>query len=1125
MGKIVRIIHISILVLLSLHFNAQLSPARLKYFGEPAGSAVYDVLADRMGNIWIATQNGLVQFNGYEFKRYYPDPNDSTSIGSILTYRLHEDRKGNIWIGSLDNLCVYHPGSKTFKSYPYLDQTDFPITSQSGISVITADTSGKVYFGITSFINITGTHSILYYDEKEDRIKRLEYDKNVEVENIYSATSDQSGNVWFISHNGFFKVDRKGTLMNEPMPEGLIPGAENYYFRIASDKNGTIWMASDQDNQPVLLTYDPLTSKYKSRGMSELLTGNNKHLNLNQITVDQEDNIWLATSRGLVFYDRQKDEFSQFEDSPDHQPEHTEIYCLEFDSFGNLWYGTSTNGIVKYDTRSVLRSITSTGNGKNSIPLGWTYRIYEASDQKVWIATFSGNGIGMYELFPGSQSLVPHFFEDALPENTGFTGFTEERPGEFLASSGWQFYNYSTRSRVVKKVHPEGFPDSIYVNNIIKDGSGNIWFCTNNSLYEMPATGGAVRHIDLGMVEGSNPSSEDVVNVFEGKKHGLWILTNNGLFLYDPVTGKVNRHGYDRLSGDIFSSQDINSFYEDYDGICWIGTWQGGLSRYDPVTGKIKTYTLADGLPSMSVQGILEDENNKSLWISTFEGISKFNKENSEFVNFSLEDGIQGLMYADGAYLKTSGGYFIFGGNNGITIFKPEEVEKNSIPPKVYITDFKVADKSLATGPNSILNNNTDLPKELKLKYRQNSISIDYLGIHYANPARNKFAYKLENYDDDWRQVGNVRTAYYYNLPPGEYIFHVKAANSNGIWNEEGASLNIRISPPWSRTWLAYLFYGICLVLLIITADRFQRKRVLLKERILAKEKEIEHGREIAKAFTELKATQAQLIQSEKMASLGELTAGIAHEIQNPLNFVNNFSEVTIELLEELTQESAVGGRQSAVSSQQSGAEIIDDIKQNLEKIIQHGKRADAIVKGMLQHSRTSTGKKELTDINILADEYLRLSYHGLRAKDKTFNADFKTVLDPDLPKINVIPQDIGRVLLNLINNAFYAVSTRNLSGSENLTGLQYKPTVIVSTKNLGSHVEISVQDNGNGIPAEVKDKIFQPFFTTKPTGEGTGLGLSLSYDIVRTHGGELKVETKEGEGSVFIIQLPVIIN
>jgi len=265
----------------------------------------------------------------------------------------------------------------------------------------------------------------------------------------------------------------------------------------------------------------------------------------------------------------------------------------------------------------------------------------------------------------------------------------------------------------------------------------------------------------------------------------------------------------------------------------------------------------------------------------------------------------------------------------------------------------------------------------------------------------------------------------------------------------------------------------------------------------------------IQNTLIKLKSTQAQLIHSEKMASLGELTAGIAHEIQNPLNFVNNFSEVNKELLVEMKDEMDKGNIDDART-------IANEVIDNEEKINHHGKRADAIVKGMLQHSRISTGQKEPTDINALADEYLRLSYHGLRAKDKSFNAEIKTDFDEAIGKINIVPQGIGRVLLNLYNNAFYAVTEKKKQQSQG-----YEPTVSVSTKKINDKIEIRVKDNGNGIPQKVLGKIFQPFFTTKPTGQGTGLGLSLSYDIVKAHGGEIKVETKEGAGSEFIISLP----
>ena len=280
---------------------------------------------------------------------------------------------------------------------------------------------------------------------------------------------------------------------------------------------------------------------------------------------------------------------------------------------------------------------------------------------------------------------------------------------------------------------------------------------------------------------------------------------------------------------------------------------------------------------------------------------------------------------------------------------------------------------------------------------------------------------------------------------------------------------------------------------------------------------------ELENTLTELRSMQSQLIQSEKMASLGELTAGIAHEIQNPLNFVNNFSEVSNELIGELR----IRNEELRIDDQEV-KELLMDISQNLEKINHHGKRADSIVKGMLQHSRSSSGVKEPTDINALCDEYLRLSYHGLRAKDKSFNATIKTDFDKSVGKINILPQDIGRVILNLLTNAFYAVNEKKMMNIE--IGDVYEPTVSVSTscspligRGAGGEVTIRVSDNGNGIPQKVLDKIFQPFFTTKPTGQGTGLGLSLSYDIItKAHGGKLKVETKEKEGSTFIIQIPM---
>jgi two-component system, NtrC family, sensor kinase len=317
-----------------------------------------------------------------------------------------------------------------------------------------------------------------------------------------------------------------------------------------------------------------------------------------------------------------------------------------------------------------------------------------------------------------------------------------------------------------------------------------------------------------------------------------------------------------------------------------------------------------------------------------------------------------------------------------------------------------------------------------------------------------------------------------------------------------------------------------------------EKQEILYKQNEILEHQVAERTAELEASFKELKETQNQLVQREKLASLGELTAGIAHEIQNPLNFVNNFSEVSKELLEELLDERK---KEKAERDETLEDEILGDIEQNLSKINHHGKRASNIVKGMLEHSRASTGEKQLTDINALADEYLRLSYHGLRAKDKSFNSDFKTELEENLPKIKAIPQDLGRVLLNLFNNAFYAVSSVGSSGTPAATlthRSEYKPLVSVSTRRClseaggvthegtvakGDFIEIKISDNGTGIPESLKQKIFQPFFTTKPTGEGTGLGLSLSYDIItKGHGGTISLDSEEGVGTTFTIKLPI---
>jgi signal transduction histidine kinase len=377
----------------------------------------------------------------------------------------------------------------------------------------------------------------------------------------------------------------------------------------------------------------------------------------------------------------------------------------------------------------------------------------------------------------------------------------------------------------------------------------------------------------------------------------------------------------------------------------------------------------------------------------------------------------------------------------------------------------------------------------------------------------------LEGIDRNWSTImPNPYTENYRDLVPGNYRFRVASKGLNGNWSNP-AEFYLTILPPWWRTWWAYALYSLA-VGAIAWAFFQMRSKALLRENMILESKVTQRTEQLRKSLENLKEAQSQLVQREKMGSLGELTAGVAHEIQNPLNFVNNFTELNNELLADLKHEIAVGNLSEV-------QKLAGTIIENGEKITQHGKRADGIVKGMLQHSRTSSGQKETTDINALADEYLRLSYHGLRAKDKSFNAAIETHFDPRIPPIKAIPQDLGRVLLNIYNNAFYSVSERiKKSGSQHVdSGMdnnRYQPRVIVSTNLENNVVTIRIRDNGAGVPPSVREKIFQPFFTTKPAGQGTGLGLSLSYDIItKVHGGSIALNEELEEGAEFIVTLP----
>jgi len=1085
-----------------------------------ANEIITSLLQDSKGYMWIGTVSGLFKYDGYSFKRYQFDPLDSNSLSQNYIYTIWEDPQSSIWVSTFEGLCKFDRFTEKFTRYKPDPNSSF---SDPNISVINEDKNGTMWVGTWSgamsrFDKQTGK----FFPESLDlKFKKLQGKETTLHDGIACLYKDRRGDLWVGNVAGVHKLDiqqskpgqpskvKIKSYLNDPDNPNSLSG--KMVFGIFEDHNGIIWVATENG----LNSLDPATDNFKHYqhdpdDPNSISRGSSAPWWSGTISEDQQGNLWLATSSGLYKLNKNRTVFSVYTHDPsDNSSLSSEsLTTLLIDRSGILWTGSWSGKLNKANLNR--KSFGLSQNDKmnnNSLSNNEVTAIMEDSSGYVWIGT-AGGGLNRWDRMTNQ---FKRYRADPKKPGLDFVyGILEDRHGhmwiahldilsKFDRLTG-KFEHFDSNERNYELV------DSRAILAITEDRDGIIWLGTGSGIKSFDEKTGRFKHYYHDKADTTGISDYTAISIFADSRDNIWV--GFGSIATDRLEKKSRRifhYRHNPQDPSSISSNIVNSFLEDSKGNLWLATSAGGLCQFNYETQKFTTYTDKNGLEDNEVCSILEDNNNH-LWLGTTSGLSRFDPVTKMFVNYDYKDGLQDRVFAAGlrnrpARFKGRDGTLYFGGRKGFNFFHPDQIKPDTNLAPVVITQFKLFD-NLVKGANEL--------KEVILQHDENYFSFEFSSLSFRYPEKNQYAYKLDGVDKDWIYSGSRRYTGYTNISPGTYTFRVKATNSDGIWNEEGTSINLVILPPWWKTWWAYTFYALLLIASVRVVHLYQKQRVIQTERERAQAKELEQAKEIEKAYHELKTTQQQLIQSEKMASLGELTAGIAHEIQNPLNFVNNFSEVNKELLMELG-EKIDKGKFDEVKA------IAKDLIENEEKINHHGKRADTVVKGMLQHSRSGGGIKEPTDINELANEYLRLAYHGLRAKDKTFNVSLKTEFDPTIGTINIVPQDIGRVMLNLINNAFYVVNEKKKE-----SGAEYEPTVWVNTKKSRDKVLVSVKDNGNGIPTKVLDKIFQPFFTTKPAGQGTGLGLSLSYDIVKAHGGELKVETIEGNGSEFIIQIPV---
>jgi signal transduction histidine kinase/ligand-binding sensor domain-containing protein len=1067
------------------------------------------ITQDPAGIMWFAgaEQRCLYRYDGNTLTSFKRDAKNSGSLGLNFLETIYADDRGLIWIGG-DGLDQYNPETGIFKHFTHSDNDDSSI-NKGAVFAILKDHTGNMWVGTDQGLD--------RLDERTGKFIHYQYDS--------SNPKSLSNNVVEVLYE-----DKKGVLwIGTGLPWSGING-DGGLNRMNPDGSFTHYM-HDPKNPNSLLSN-------KVRAIFE----------------DSRGNFWVGTSGdGLHTMDREKGTFERHPYDPKHPNQLSGplihpipragaggvTYIYE-DKIGGIWIGSYLEGLSRYDpiTKQMTRY-----RGGNGFPDSTTYRGFIGRDGTLWVAA-DDNRL-LYRADPGSKTITNIY--------TGYQvwGILPDNGKIWVTSSGGGLLLYDENRTLIRRFrHDPKDPSSIpndSVNHLLRISDHTFWVSTAGGMVELNTISNKFSRLSLG--KNFDSLKFGFGYAFKDKDQDIWFTTIEGLIQYNLHDSSVKKWFPDPADSGSIGSRFISFIFEDKERNLWFGTWQEklGIWKFNRSTGKFRWYLPGtvgrnmyedqggniwagtnnglylydkkeDGfLPFFDSQsrirneltvGMVEDNKN-NLWVNTPSSVIKINRDRNSFFVFGQKFGISLQDEVFSGYMSLSSkGQILVSNSTGFYAFYPEELDVDMSPLQIVITDFFFNEAYGQTENNSSLLRSAEKSSEISLAHDQNNFGFKFTVHDYRPPDATRYYTMLVNYDPVWRQSGADKTVYYFNLAPGDYVFKIKAYNGNELKGEK--QVMIHISPPWWKTGWAYAVYGLLLVGIIFSITRLQKQRIIQQERQKRQAFELAQAKEIEKAYTELKATQAQLIQSEKMASLGELTAGIAHEIQNPLNFVNNFSEVNRELIGEMKLEIAKGNMEGVVS-------IAGDIEDNEEKIIHHGKRADAIVKSMLQHSRAGAGQKELTDLNALADEYLRLSFQGLRARDSSFNATIQTDFDQHIGNVNIIPQDIGRALLNLCNNAFYTVSEKMKLQPE-----RYKPTVSVSTKKVGDKIEIRVRDNGNGIPQKVIDKIFQPFFTTKPAGQGTGLGLSLSYDILKAHGGEMKVESKPGEGSEFLMLIPV---
>ncbi|MEO2016903.1 MAG: two-component regulator propeller domain-containing protein [Fuerstiella sp.] len=1034
-------------------------------------NTVEAIIEDRRGFMWFGTIDGLNRYDGNSFTVYRNDPDDLGSLSGNSAFSLLEDREGVLWVGVDNGLNRYDRDNDSFVRIRS-DPNDPRSLSRSTVRALFEDSDGEIWVGGGGRISRLDRRAgnFTHYD-----ISGVGSEANRSDWPVWRIIEDHRGFLWLGSKGGgLSQFDRRTGSFVHYLHDAQDPASlsHNAVHSLCEDHLGQLWIGTALG----LNCFDRDTGTFQRFLHNDDAPDSLSSDHVDAIFEDEQQRLWIGTDGGgLNLFQRESLTFADFRHIPEDPNSLSSdvIRTIYEDSKGDLWIGSYDGGINFHNQNNAAfatdrRSSTDT----NSLSDNAVTAILEDDQGVLWIGTDRG---GLNRFDPETDSY--HWFQndpedpESLSEGGVLSLYKDSRGNFWVGNYFGGLNRFDPQEGVFEHFQPDPNDPAALSNphvwDILEDRGGRLWVATFGGLNRFDYDTSTFTDYRTDPNDATSIANNIIWSLFEDSGGHLWVATRGGVSVYDPEQDNFRSYFHDDNDSSSLSHDQVHVILEDHAGRLWFGTG-GGLNLFDRATQTFTALRQADGLPNDTVLGILEDDQ-EFLWISTNAGISKFDPATHIFINYDKSNGLLAFPFKRNAYFKSDDGKLFFGGKNGVNSFYPRLVEDNVHVPPVVLTEFQVFNKPVTIGRHdSPLARHITEARQIRLGYDQSVFSFEFAALNFRSPDKNQYAYMLDNFDEDWMTVGSDRKATYTNLNPGNYRFRVKASNNSGVWNEQGVSIAIVISPPFWATWWFRFSCVALFAMSLVGIHTIRTRSITARNAALQVENEVRRNSE--------EELRHQLVRQTRLATIGQMTASIAHEIRNPLGAVRNAAFLLKRKFSE------------ADPKQTQYFDIID----------KEVRQVDRVIRDMLEMARAKKPTKLSFDIAATVREMFdHLSTNtGVR---------FELTCTPEPFIIVADREQMCQVINNLLNNAVQAMDGNG--------------EVCVEIRADHEHDLLLFQDSGPGVDTQQRDRLFEPLFTTK--AKGTGLGLAICRQIIERHGGTIEFQDHEGTGALFCVRLP----